>query len=83
MPHTFEDAFALVQSLAKDFEANKAQFLSPACRESEARKDFIDKFLIALGWDINHDWQKSPFEQKVIYFNPCSTAPLTANHGYE
>ncbi len=65
MPATFEDAFAVVQSLAKDFKANEKHFLSPSYQESEARKDFIDKFLIALGWDVNHDWQKSPFEQEV------------------
>ena len=65
MPLTFEDAFAQVQSLARDFDANKAHFLSPSYQESEVRKDFIDKFLIALGWDVNHDWQKSPFEQEV------------------
>ncbi|MHC1767155.1 MAG: DNA methyltransferase [Verrucomicrobiia bacterium] len=67
MPPTkaFEQAFSLVQTLAKDFEANKAHFLSPAYQESEVRKDFIDKFLTALGWDVNHDWQKNPFEQEV------------------
>lgn len=65
MPSTFEGAFAVVQSLAKDFEANKAHFLSPAYNETEVRKDFIDKFLIALGWDVNHDHQKNPFEQEV------------------
>lgn len=65
MQHTFDDAFAVVQSLAKDFKANQAHFLSPSYQESEVRKDFIDKFLIALGWDVNHDWQKSPFEQEV------------------
>jgi predicted type IV restriction endonuclease len=65
MPSNFEDAFSVVQSLAKDFEANKAHFLSAAYQESEVRKDFIDKFLIALGWDVNHDWQKNPFEQEV------------------
>jgi len=65
MPLTFDDAFALVQSLAKDFEANKSHFLSPSYQESEVRKDFIDKFLIALGWDVNHDHHKNPFEQEV------------------
>ena len=55
----------MVQSLAKDFEANKTHFLSPAYQESEVRMDFIDKFLIALGWDVNHDRQKNPFEQEV------------------
>lgn len=55
----------MVQSLARDFEANKAHYLSPAYQESEVRKDYIDKFLIALGWDVNHDRQKNPFEQEV------------------
>jgi len=65
MPSQLEDAFAAVQLLAKDFDANKAHFLSPNYQESEVRKDFIDKFLIALGWDVNHDRQKNPFEQEV------------------
>lgn len=65
MPSSFDDALADVQGLARDFNANKVHFLSPAYQESEVRKDFIDKFLIALGWDVNHDWQKSPFEQEV------------------
>jgi type I restriction-modification system DNA methylase subunit len=65
MASQFDEAFAVVQSLAKDFEANKAAYLSAAYQESEVRKDFIDKFLIALGWDVNHDQQKNPFEQEV------------------
>src|ERR1700722_10221866 len=65
MPLSFEEAFAVVKSLVKDFDANKAHFLSASYQESEVRKDFIDKFLIALGWDVNHDWQKNPFEQEV------------------
>ena len=65
MASQFDKAFAMVQSLAKDFEANKAAYRSPSYQESEVRKDFIDKFLIALGWDVNHDQQKNPFEQEV------------------
>ena len=62
---TFEEAHATVRKLAEDFEANKGHFLSPAYQESEVRTDFINKFLIALGWDVNHDWQKNPFQQEV------------------
>ena len=65
MQSTFETAFAAVQALAKDFEENRRHYLSPGYQESEVRKDFIDKFLIALGWDVHHDWQKNPFEQEV------------------
>jgi adenine-specific DNA-methyltransferase len=65
MPSNFDEAFAAVQSLAKDFDAQKDFYLSPKYQEAEVRKEFIDKFLIALGWDVNHDTQKNPYEQEV------------------
>ncbi|MEI7733026.1 MAG: N-6 DNA methylase [Verrucomicrobiota bacterium] len=65
MAMTFEEAWATVKALAQDFEANKAHYLSPTYQESEVRTDFINKILIALGWDVNHDWQKNPFQQEV------------------
>ncbi len=65
MPATFEDAFERVKHLAADFKANEKFYLSPAYQEAEARRDFIDKFLLALGWDVNHDTQKNPYEQEV------------------
>jgi predicted type IV restriction endonuclease len=58
MSSTFDDAFGVVQSLARAFEANQLHYLSSSYQESDVRKDFIDEFLIALGWDINHDWQR-------------------------
>jgi len=61
----FDAAFARVQQLAADFQANEKFYLSPAYQEAEARRDFIDKFLLALGWDVNHDTQKNPYEQEV------------------
>ncbi len=65
MPSNFDEAFVAVQSLAKDFDAQKDFYLSPKYQEAEVRKEFIDKFLIALGWDVNHDRQKNPYEQEV------------------
>lgn len=61
----FDDAFARVKQLVADFKANENFYLSAAYQEQEARHDFIDKFWIALGWDVNHDTQKNPFEQEV------------------
>jgi adenine-specific DNA-methyltransferase len=61
----FEAAFAKVNKLAETFQANEARYLSPAYQEAEARRDFIDKFFIALGWDVNHDVQTNPYEQEV------------------
>ncbi len=33
--------------------------------EDSVRKDFIDKFWIALGWDVYHEHQTNPYEQDV------------------
>jgi type I restriction-modification system DNA methylase subunit len=61
----FDSAFARVKELVADFRANEAYFCSPKYQEQEARRDFIDKFWMALGWDVLHDTQKNPFEQEV------------------
>jgi hypothetical protein len=61
----FYAAFARVKELVADFRANEKFYLSPAYQEQEARRDFIDKFWLALGWDVNHETQKNPFEQEV------------------
>lgn len=65
MPTQFDEAFARVKQLVADFRANESFYLSPQYQEQEARRDFIDKFWMALGWDVNHDRQKNPFEQEV------------------
>lgn len=65
MGTTLNTAFETVQELAQTFEANKHAYLEPDYSEAAARKDFIDKFFIALGWDVNHDVQKNPYEQEV------------------
>jgi type I restriction-modification system DNA methylase subunit len=61
----FDEAFERVKSLAATFKANEARYLSAEYQEAEARKDFIDKFFIALGWDVNHDLQTNPYAQEV------------------
>ncbi len=65
VPAPFDSAFAKVSNLAKTFQTNEARYLSPDYQEAEARKDFIDKFFIAMGWDVNHDVQTNPYEQEV------------------
>ncbi len=65
MKTKFDSAFETVQELFRTFDANKSAYLGPDYPEAQARKDFIDKFFIALGWDVNHDIQKNPYEQEV------------------
>ncbi|MCC7438601.1 MAG: Eco57I restriction-modification methylase domain-containing protein [Armatimonadetes bacterium] len=68
----FDSAFQQVQVLAERFAANQRHYLSPAYDEATARKDFIDKFFIALGWDVNHESQTNPYEQEVRIENKVS-----------
>jgi hypothetical protein len=65
MPSAFDAAFAEVRKLVANFQANAGYYLSPGFSEAQARKDFIDKFFIAPGWDVSHDTQKNPCEQEV------------------
>jgi type I restriction-modification system DNA methylase subunit len=65
MPTAFDKAFGQVKDLVANFKANESYYLSPQLSEAQTRKDFIDKFFIALGWDVNHDTQKNPYEQEV------------------
>lgn len=62
---TMEQAAAIIGGLVHDFSANEKYYLSPAYQEAEVRDDFIDSFLFALGWDVNHKIQKNPFQQEV------------------
>ena len=65
MPTKLDEAFAEVGKLVAIFDANKDRYLSSDYQEAEVRKDFIDKFWTALGWDVNHDTQTNPYEQEV------------------
>jgi hypothetical protein len=65
MPTGFDSAFARIRELVADFRANEKFYLSQEYQEQEARRDFIDKFWLALGWDVNHETQRNPFEQEV------------------
>lgn len=60
-----EDAFRRIRELVAAFQANESYYLSPAYPEAEVRKDCLDKFFIALGWDVNHEQQPNPYEQEV------------------
>jgi adenine-specific DNA-methyltransferase len=66
MPEVNMDtARSRIQTLADTFKKGVSRYLSVDYQEAEARKDFIDKFFIALGWDVNHDEQVNPYEQEV------------------
>ena len=61
----FDKAYNQVKQLVEDFKASESHFLSATYSEAEVRKDFIDKFFTILGWDVDHHFQKNPFQQEV------------------
>ena len=60
-----DSAFIAVTSLIEAFEKDREYYSSTNYSEAAVRQDFIDKFFIALGWDVSHDYQKNPFKQEV------------------
>lgn len=60
-----QSAFSVIANLVSDFKTNESKFLSPNYSEADVRKDFIDKFFDALGWDVYHNEQKNPYEQEA------------------
>ncbi|MCX7011552.1 MAG: N-6 DNA methylase [Candidatus Sumerlaeota bacterium] len=77
-----EDAFAAVQELAAVFQGNEAYYLASTYPELQVRMDFIDKFLIALGWDVNHNHQKNPFQQEVKVERPKAGSQRRADYAF-
>jgi adenine-specific DNA-methyltransferase len=80
---SFDTAFTKVSELVELFRENEAHYLESKYQESEARKDFIDKFWIALGWDVHHDTQTNPREQEVkIEKNSDSFSSRKADYAF-
>lgn len=61
----FDTAFERVKELVATFQKNESYYLSSLYSEYDARRDFIDKFWIAQGWDVYHEKQKDPYRQEV------------------
>lgn len=66
MATAFDQAFRRVKELVADFRANETFYLSPAYQEQEARRDFIDKFWLDPGRDVN---QATPFNEAIAFAN--------------
>jgi type I restriction-modification system DNA methylase subunit len=70
----FVKAFESARQLLGDFKSQESYYLSQEYHEPQVRQDFIDKFFIALGWDVTHERQKNPYEQEVKIENRVKTA---------
>ena len=82
IPQTFDEAFSRVKELVANFKQNESFYLAPAYNEADARKDFIDKFWIALGWDVNHEEQTDPYKQEVKVERSVTTSEFRKRADY-
>jgi hypothetical protein len=63
----FDKAFERVKELVDTFRENESYFLSSDYSEFEARRQFIDEFWLAYGWDVLHRKQRDPYKQGLRY----------------
>jgi len=61
-----EEARKEVERLVKIFKDNFKQYKLPSYKEAHVRKDFIDKFFMALGWDVDNEQAASEQFREVI-----------------
>ena len=57
-----QQSWQLVKILSQDFTSKQNHYLSSKYNEAEVRKDFIDKLFKAIGWDVDHDTQRDPYQ---------------------
>lgn len=78
----FSDAYRQISDLVNDFKENEQHYLNPSYSEADVRNDFINKFFIALGWDVRHETQKNPYEQEVRVEKPVTVAKAQKRADY-
>ena len=78
----FDTAFEKIKLLVREYESNHNFYLSTDYNESQARMDYIDKLFTILGWDVNHERQKNPYEQEVKVERPVATGQSQRSADY-
>ena len=60
-------ASAIVQELAERFARNRDEYLSGRYNEAQLRREFIDPFFEALGWDVeNRQGSALPYRDVIF-----------------
>ena len=78
----FQESFHSIKTLVDDFKSNEKQYLNPNYSEADVRNDFINKFFIALVWDVRQETQKNPYEQEVRVEKPVLIAKAQKRADY-
>jgi hypothetical protein len=80
---TFNRVFNPVQALVETYEANESYYLGSQYQEVEAHRDFIDRLIMALGWDVEHHHQKKSIPRYISNRFLMSTTSHTQTFGFK
>lgn len=82
MKITKEQAIEKIAWLVERFEEQKESYLSPGYNETLTRRDFIDPFFKALGWDIDNENGYAESYREVIHEDRVKTGKSTKAPDY-
>lgn len=71
-----------VIDLVKRFEMHYSQYLSPSFNETEVRREFIDPFFKALGWDVDNTQGHDERYKEVIHEDAVKVGDSTKAPDY-
>ncbi|MHB8859961.1 MAG: Eco57I restriction-modification methylase domain-containing protein [Thermoleophilia bacterium] len=77
-----EAAREKITGLVDLFRANEAAYKNPAYNETQTRREFIDPFFKALGWDIDNERGYAPAYKDVIHEDAIKVGGLTKAPDY-
>lgn len=58
-----------VKRLVETFDRNLASYHTPACSETQLRRDYLDPFFDVLGWDVAN-WSRSAVQPRTVPATP-------------
>jgi len=77
-----KDALTQISSLLERFERNVEAYRSPAYNETQVRREFVDPFFEALGWDVMNKAGYAEQYKDVIHEDAIKVAGATKAPDY-
>ena len=72
----------IIRDLVERFETHRDSYCSPAYNETQVRREFIDPFFKALGWDVNNEHGYAEQWKEVIHEDAIKIGGLTKAPDY-
>ncbi|MFA5802231.1 MAG: TaqI-like C-terminal specificity domain-containing protein [Thermoleophilia bacterium] len=81
-PNSLNEARSRVERLVERFSANIEAYKNPAYNETQTRREFIDQFFKALGWDVDNEAGYAPAYKDVIHEDAIKVGGMTKAPDY-